>query len=141
MLVCMSRGSISARDARVNLRELAPVRARVLVMGGVQAVVEEQEVQEAAVEAARVVVLRPGVGVDVLHVVEHMIVQSANTAGTRHTRPQTYRPGLHAVERDREREEHHVRADPHHVLEQDRRYSFGLLWRALRMNALIGSLW
>ena len=58
------------RDLRVRLRELAPVQARALVVRRVVAVVEDQPVAELRDEVARVVVLRPGVGVHVLDVVD-----------------------------------------------------------------------
>ena len=54
----------------VELRELAPVRAGVLVVRGVEAVVEEEKVHELAVPASRVIVDRPRIGVHVLLVVE-----------------------------------------------------------------------
>ena len=59
-----------ALDLGVERGKRAPVRAGLLVVRGVEAVVEEEEIEQLAREAARVVVRRPRIGVDVLDVVE-----------------------------------------------------------------------
>ncbi len=94
-------------DLRVQLGELAPVRAGVLVVNGVEAVVEHEEVEDAAGDVARVVVLRPRVGVDVLHVVEpHHRVRCRTATGRPYVSSHTFDAEREAVHRDREHEQY-----------------------------------
>src|SRR5215217_7583669 len=107
------------RDFHVGLGQEAPVQARRLVVDGVQAVVEEEEVDEAAGEAAAVVVLAPGVRVDVLDVVEEHDGPQREEGRNQEREGPDAQAARDAVQINRQPDERRVRAAPDDVLEDN----------------------
>lgn len=109
----------AGREARVHLGQLAPVRARVLVVRRVEAVVEHHEVEQLAHEVPRVVRLRPRVRVHVLHVVERHDHPQRVDGRQREGEEEDLGADEHAVHHARSGQERDVRARPDDVLRDD----------------------
>ena len=135
----VQRGVDLGGDLRVVLGQLAPVHARVLVVGGVQPVVEDEEVAELRDEVARVVVLRPGIRVDVLDVVDEHHRPQREERRREERAPVDERTPPSPVQGNRQREEAHVRPEHGGVLGDDVPEERGVLRRALAMYCLSGS--
>ena len=128
-------GVNSGVDPGVGGRQQVPVQVLGLVMGRVKPVVEEQEIEDRPGEVPRVVVLRPGIGMDVLRVVEkHDRDQRANRGQPDREQPDPYSDSQILVQQTGQHQQAQVRTDPEGVLEHDPPVEAGVAaprWRCI----------